>query len=235
MNAYRNGWLLLAATLTLAGMLAAAALSLINLLVVFTGFAVVGAVVVLLVRPTDGPRIRWRGARDTLLGACVAGSSAGAFVGWTQILGAAALLLVLVVAVASPWAIGAIRRWLRTVPSRSEGQLDSVVRALASASPGFVAFQQVPQVQPATDEQLCQAWCASYRTLNATTSRRKFLRIVDERGGYLDELERRNPAAFAAWLASGATAADDPWPHLSQTHLDRQGINWDELIGGDWS
>ena len=52
-------------------------------------------------------------------------------------------------------------------------------------------------------------------SLEATASRRKFMRIVEERGGYLDELERRNPAAFAAWLASGATAAGNPLPYLS--------------------
>lgn len=36
------------------------------------------------------------------------------------------------------------------------------------------------------------------------------LRVVQQRQLYLDELERRNPAGLAAWLASGARAAGDP-------------------------
>lgn len=232
MNAYRVGWLIAAAALALVGMVAAAALSLSNLLVLFTSFALVGAVVVLLVRQANGPRGQRGGTRDTLLGAGVAGSSAGALAGLTQIIGAAAILLLLVAAATSPWAVGAIRRWMRTVPSPPGTQLDAVVQALACSSPGFVPFQPLPQGPPTTDEQLCEAWCASHRALQVTASRRKFMRIVEERGAYLDELERRNPAGFAAWLASGATAADNPLPYLSLPHLDREAINWDELIGG---
>ena len=43
--------------------------------------------------------------------------------------------------------------------------------------------------------------------------------MADVRRAYLDELERRCPAAFAAWLESGARAAGDPGkffiPHTS--------------------
>jgi hypothetical protein len=116
MTAYRVGWLIAAAALALGGMLAAAALSPSNLLILFTSFAVMGAVVVLLLRQADGPRGQRGGARDTLVGASVAGSSAGACAGLTQIMGGAAILLVLVAAVTSPWAVGAIRRWMRTPP-----------------------------------------------------------------------------------------------------------------------
>lgn len=34
--------------------------------------------------------------------------------------------------------------------------------------------------------------------------------IATERRAYLDELERRNPAAFDAWMTSGARAPSDP-------------------------
>jgi hypothetical protein len=156
----------------------------------------------------------------------------GAFAGLTTFISAAAILVVLVMVVTSPWMADATQRWVRTVSGPSEGQMEAVVQALAGANPGLVPFQPLPQVQPATDEQLCQAWCDSYRTLEATTSRRKFIRIVEERGGYLDELERRNPAAFTAWLASGATPAGNPLPFLSLAQIDRPAINWDELIDG---
>jgi hypothetical protein len=176
-------------------------------------------------------RVGWLIATVALVGMLEAASGIADL---RQIIGAAAVLLVLVVA-ASPWAVSAVRRWVRTVPSPSEGQLDTVVRALAYSNPGFVPFQPRPELQPATDEQLCEAWCDSYRALGATASRRRFLRIVEERRGYLDELERRHPAAFTAWLASGATPAGNPLPHLSQMGIDCEPINWDELIGGqDW-
>lgn len=41
-------------------------------------------------------------------------------------------------------------------------------------------------------------------------------RLAQARRTYLDELERRCPAGFVAWLASGARAAGDPRRHLGQ-------------------
>lgn len=226
MSVYRGGWLIVAAALILIGMLAAAAMSLPNLLVLFTAFALVGAVVVLLVRQADG-----NGARDILLGACAAGSFAGAFAGLTKIMGAAAIIVALVVVASSPWVVGASRRWLRTVPSPLDWPLDSVLWALSYSGPAHVPFQPPPGGQPVSDDQLlCQAWSASYRELEATTSRRRAMRIVEERSEYLDELERRNPAALAAWLASAATAADSPPTYLSEARVDPSAIDWDELL-----
>ena len=72
------------------------------------------------------------------------------------------------------------------------------------------------------------------RELPSIASRQRILRIVEERGSHLDEMERRNPEAFTAWLASGASASDNPLPYLSSAHVERAAINWDELIdGGD--
>lgn len=130
------------------------------------------------------------------------------------------------------WLVGAVRRWLHTRSRPSEKDLDAVVQALACSGVGFVPFQMFRPELPATDEQLCHDWCDSYRALESTYSGRKFDRIVEDRRRYLDELERRNPAGFAAWLASGATADDNPLPYLSLAHCDHSGIDWDELTGG---
>ena len=46
---------------------------------------------------------------------------------------------------------------------------------------------------------------------------------------YLDELERRNASGFAAWLASGPEAAEDPLPYLTRDHIDTPAVDWDEL------
>jgi len=230
MSVYRGGWLIVAAALILTGMLAAAVMSLSSLVVLFTAFALVGAVVVLLVRQADGPRGQKGCIRDILLGGCVAGSLAGAFAGLTRIMGAAAIIVALVVVASSPWVVGASRRWLRTVPSPLDWPLDSVIWALSYSGPTYAPFQP-PAVQPVSDDQLLrQAWCASYRALEATTSRRKAIRIIEERSEYLDELERRNPAALAAWLASAATAADNPSTYLSEARVEPSPIDWNELL-----
>ena len=211
-------------------MLAAAISSLSVLLVLFVGCAGVGAAVGFLVRRAHSPRGQAIGVRGALLGTCVAGSSVGAFTGLTTIIGPVAVLVVLVAVATSPWAVRFVRDWLREVLSSDE-QFDTWLQTLAWASPGFVPFQPFPQVQPMTDQQLCAAWCASYpaggrRPAPGVPARRQ------ERDGYLGELQRRHPAAFAAWLASGATPSSDPLPYLNLPLSDRETINWDELIGG---
>jgi hypothetical protein len=66
------------------------------------------------------------------------------------------------------------------------------------------------------DAMLCLAWRVSFAALQRPvlppSSR---LRIVDRRRELLDELERRNPRGFQAWLASGARAAADPTKYIS--------------------
>jgi hypothetical protein len=170
--------------------------------------------------------------RRTLAGAGIAGGSAAAVVGLTTLVGPGALVLAAALAGGSPWLVGAVRRWTRSMPRPPERQVDAVVRTLACSSSGLVPFQMVLPTSTKTDEELCRDWCASHRALVTTYSGRKFLRIVEERGSCLDELERRNPAGFAAWLASGPTAADNPLPYMCLAHVERLAINWDELIEG---
>ena len=52
-----------------------------------------------------------------------------------------------------------------------------------------------------SDEALCLAWRASFPGLQRATSAVDHLRLVEERGAYLDELNRRHPDGVAAWLA----------------------------------
>ena len=49
---------------------------------------------------------------------------------------------------------------------------------------------------------------------------------------YLDELERRNGSGFAAWLAAGPQAAEDPLPYLNGDRVDAPALDWDELTRG---
>lgn len=137
-----------------------------------------------------------------------------------------------ILVIASRWVVGSVRRRLQPLPRPSGELLDSLLRALASSSPEAMPVHASAERLPATDEQLCHEWCVSYGALVAACSGGTFMRVVEERCAYLDELERRNPAGFAAWLASGAIASDNPLPYLSLAHVEPAPINWDDLIEG---
>jgi len=61
-----------------------------------------------------------------------------------------------------------------------------------------------------TDEELCLAWRRSFKNLQSSVDSERRIVMADVRRAYLDELERRHPAEFAAWMASGPRAAGDP-------------------------
>lgn len=159
--------------------------------------------------------------------------SAGTLAGLTKITGPWAVIVLVVVVVSSPHVIDASRRWLRTVPSPSNWQLDTVLWSFAYAGPVYLPFQPAPDAPRVSDDELLsRAWRASCRDLETATSRRRIMRIVEERSEYLDELERRNPAAFSAWLSSSAAPDHSPLSHLSERRVHPSAINWDELLYG---
>jgi hypothetical protein len=55
---------------------------------------------------------------------------------------------------------------------------------------------------------------------------------VAVRQRFLDEFERRNSSGLAAWLASGARAAGNPLPYLTESRVNTPAIDWDELTRG---
>lgn len=57
--------------------------------------------------------------------------------------------------------------------------------------------------------ELCRAWCESYE-LECPRDPAARARVAATRRAYLDELERRDPAAFARWLADVARAKVNP-------------------------
>jgi hypothetical protein len=232
MRWYRLAWISVAATLAVLGILAGGAASPASAMLAFTFFAVSAAIAVLAASQTDGPRVHSRTFRHALIGAGIAGSSAAAVLGLSTIAGpSTALVVAFALTATSPRTINTLRRWSGAVRPSGD-QLDAVMHALACSSPGFVPFQRVPTELPATDERLCRAWCASFVALASTYAGGKFIRIVEDRREYLDELDRRNPAGFSAWLASGPTACDNPLPYVSLGHVEPAPINWDDLLEG---
>ena len=61
-----------------------------------------------------------------------------------------------------------------------------------------------------SDEEICLAWRRSFTRLQGSATAEQRAAMADVRRAYLDELERRSPEAFAAWIESGARAAGDP-------------------------
>ena len=68
------------------------------------------------------------------------------------------------------------------------------------------------------DQALCLAWRRSFLLLQAAASTRASMLVVQQRERFLDELDKRSPQGLAAWMASGARAAGDPFPYLTDRH-----------------
>jgi hypothetical protein len=161
----------------------------------------------------------------TAVGAAVVGLLCVAFAGLAVPSAAWALGVVLTLGLTWPGWPALARRAI----SRQRGGAD-----VASATPNRVPSDRVPsdrapvvpdavwQPVPLTehvaltipdtlqDDDLCLAWCSSYVALERATSWESRLRVVRLRALYLDEMERRNPAALGEWLESGARAASHP-------------------------
>lgn len=234
MKAYRALWLVVCVPLAVFGMGLALVLSPAGLASLFIASAVVGAILLCAVGEF-GERPQRDRVRLAVIGALIGGTTAGAFAGFVVLLGAGVFLLVGLVLASSPPAVGAYSRWLRSAPTPSATQLGALARALAYTSPEYVPFLPPSELGELTDEQLCQAWRASYMSLQQPSSASHKIATVAERQTYLDEFERRNPSGFVAWLASGARAPGNPLPYLVGTRYDSPTINWDELTRGqDW-
>ena len=86
--------------------------------------------------------------------------------------------------------------------------------AVASADPVRATSSADGAAAPVgfTDEELCWAWRRSFARLVHASGPEAVARLAEQRRDYLNELERRHPARFAAWISSGARAAGDPTP-----------------------
>ncbi|MET7279793.1 hypothetical protein ABZS29_16275 [Kribbella sp. NPDC005582] len=119
------------------------------------------------------------------------------------------LLLLLVAGTAPP-----VVTWLGWLPSTTgksavatptSGKPTRVKPVLLDvALPELKPEDQLSQLSAA---ELCLAWRRSFPELSRPDH---WSATIDVRRAYLDELERRYPDDFAAWLASGPRAASDP-------------------------
>lgn len=224
---YRNTWL---GTVALAGAVglwgAVQALTLGGTLTLFL-ITALGAACIGLTADEDGPPPSWRqGAR---LGVNW-GAGVVAGVGLIAMFRAVGLLVVAVLVISSPRVLALARRYRSARSGEAAGRggharasYDELTSVGHHRLPG-----PEPEVAPVTDaslleapwleqglesmddQALCFAWRMSFVAMQRPLSPPLRLRIVTRRQQFLDELERRHPRGFSAWLDSGARAAGDP-------------------------
>jgi hypothetical protein len=230
MSAYRALWQWTCVLLGVTGTAAALTVSPAAVAVLFVVFGCLGSLLTMgLISEYWELRARGR-LRLLAVGWLVAGTSAGAFIGYASFLGPGVLLLSGAALGGSPSAVKASRRWLRSIRTPTAAQLDAVARAFASTSPEYVQFGR-PELRDLTDEQLCRRWRASCKSSQRRPSAAQLVALVGERQTYLDELERRNAKGFAAWLVSGPQT-EDPLPYLTGDAGAVSTVDWDELTRG---
>jgi hypothetical protein len=138
-----------------------------------------------------------------------------AAVGLIAALGFAGVLIVLALAVTTPALTSRVR-------SRRRVQGDSPAVRPQPARPRDPATSLAdgPAAAPEralsslADVELCLVWRQSFLLLETARTAAERQSVVEQRQLYLDELHRRSPEGFAAWLASGARASGNPFPYV---------------------
>jgi hypothetical protein len=155
--------------------------------------------------------------------------------GFVALAASVGVLMAILAAVASPRAVRACRRGLASLPRPTEAQLDALARSLAYTNPTYVPFELSLDLRLLTDDQLGRAWSDGQAEMSSHSSPRALSRAAEERGRYLDELERRQPSLLSAWLASDAEDPDSLLLNSAASRPVPLTIDWDELTGGQAS
>ena len=126
----------------------------------------------------------------------------------------ALLVTVLAVATCPPF----VARLFRGSTGKARGA-GSHEASAPSSSPSLAGTRETPEpgtpLAPAalaalSDQQLCCLWRHTFWDLHDEETVDERLATVAVRQACLEELERRDPSAFAAWLSSGARASGGP-------------------------
>ncbi|ADB30344.1 hypothetical protein Kfla_1241 [Kribbella flavida DSM 17836] len=185
---------------TFAGLLGVAAAVMLWTLSSLLGLLLVGGLVTSLVLwcARDGQDDQLGGRRGrfsrSVLHGYLSALAVVAVGGLCSFLGFAGLIVAMIVALTSP---PVLRRALALAGRLGLGLGD------ANEAPR----DDVDRVSRMTTAELCRAWTTSSQQLRSGPGT---LPVVRLRQLYLDELERRDPVGFNAWLASSASAAGDP-------------------------
>lgn len=213
MSTYREVWGFIVGVLTAVGV------SLALLLVPWDTLGFITLVLLMAVAAVTWACAESRGWSQALwLGLLTMCALVGA-IGYLTLLGPAGAVPVTVAALSSPPLVRALSRDRRGTPADDWPVVPSPRASTAevSAAASWSVEQTLSRQSWMTGSSremeptaLCRAWRESCLALEQPVSARCKAGIVQRRRELLDELERRNPAGFTAWLASGARPAEDP-------------------------
>ncbi|TDD18002.1 hypothetical protein E1218_26865 [Kribbella turkmenica] len=193
MAVYRVIWRSMCGVLITAGVVAGLIVLPVKVWVLVGLLAIILAFVAVVGRSAKD-RQAGRSGVESLLRALVVAVAVIAVLGLGAVLQGSVVLLLLLVGVSSPRLVGRM--------------LSGVTRA-PEPPPGAVSTRQ-----------LCQEWRESYLSLRQAPTPAARIRIVRARQRCLDELERRDPDGFQAWLASAASAGGDPSRFVTESRRD---------------
>jgi hypothetical protein len=211
---WRDGWLLFAAVATGFGLLMWPWTG----VALYLAVATLGSATVLLVRhppprsregSSAAPPYPWGAlaARSARIGLCVTGLAVT-----SATVTALAVVVVVLVVLTSPL----MRRTVRGDAPPADDLIPDEPRLPLPRRPSQANPPMPTSVLGMTDDELCLAWRRSYITVTLAGSTAKKRAMVALRAAYLDEIERRDPQAFHAWLASGASASGSPHCYLDE-------------------
>lgn len=129
-----------------------------------------------------------------------------ALLGLGALFGVPAVLGGVLLVVLSPWTLSTAHRLL----TRRLGVPDQ-------QQPPPVHVPDTP-VQDLNDQELIKAWRASSAALCWVGSDDNWLSLARRRQEYLNEIERRDPRGFNAWMATTPDMDDDPSGFLFHSH-----------------
>ncbi|MDF9278848.1 hypothetical protein P4U43_13740 [Arthrobacter sp. EH-1B-1] len=135
--------------------------------------------------------------------------------GLSTLLGSFTLLLLVIMAVTSPWALRRIHHatWstdLSTGVPASPAPDREHHSSVHTGRPGAKSMPVSESVHELSDAGLCRAWRSTYLPVREARDAATLGQLALFRGACLDEIERRNPTAFKAWVDAGARASGDP-------------------------
>jgi hypothetical protein len=209
-STHERGWTAVTGFLVSLGLFAA--VTVLGPLVALSLFLAAGVLGVVL-----GIAFLSMGSRDEsrlLLLSLGCGAAVGGLVvtvaGWGRVFGPWAFMILVGLVVTSPHLLSQVRRRMTPTPDAPVVTRPRRVVTPAPAPPPVAENVDFVVPDRMDDVDICLAWCSSYVALQRVRTAESRLRVVQMRALYLDDLERRNPDALLAWMASGARAAGDP-------------------------
>ena len=164
-----------------------------------------------------------RGFRALLACGMAGGFATMAVIGAVAVLGVAGCLVLVPFLGTQPVVMAAVKSfWCDRIGGADKSAFGSHDAASGDRLEPLMATREPEAVELLDDAALCRTWRRSFVQMGADCSAEVRLTVVDHRRRCLDELERRSPDGFAAWLASGARAAGDPLPFLQDPRCRRQ-------------